>query len=232
MNDNHAIQAFYKRKIVQLIFLIILEVLFVAILFANPELKNNVFTNSGLFTLCLLTWLLCLMALISLFYDIYQLRGFSVTNRQLQQLAYLDNKTGIPNRTSLDILFKSFNTKEALQNVGCCLFTIDNLNLFNESAGRDAGDEMIQSFCTILEETGERYGFVGRNGGNEFIMIVNNCTEEMIEHFYETLDNRLKLYNEENPKAPILIKRAYTINTNEQLDSFSRLLTATYNKLS
>lgn len=231
MNDNHATQAFYKRKIIQLILFIILEVIFFTILFSNQELKNNVFSNSGLFTLCLLTWLLCLMILISLFIDVYQLRSFSVTNRELAQLAYLDNKTGIPNRNSLDIIFKSYSTKESLLNVGCCLFTIENLNTFNESAGRDAGDEMIQNFCTILEETGDRYGFVGRNGGNEFIMVVNNCTTEMMEHFYDTLDNRLKLYNEENPQAPIIIKRAYTLNSQEQHSSFSRLLTATYSKL-
>lgn len=231
MPDNHAIQSFCKKKTIQLILLIILEAVFFIILVTNKELRSNVFTDMGLFTLCLITWILFIIILLSLFFDIYQLRSFSILNRELQQLAYIDNKTGIPNRTSLDILFNSYSTEEALQNVGCCLFTIENLNILNESVGRKAGDEMIQNFCTILEETGDKYGFVGRNGGNEFIMVINNCTNELIETFYITLDNRLKLYNDENALAPIIVKRAYTLNSEEGHTSFSRLLTATYNKL-
>lgn len=231
MIDNNAIQAFCKKKIVQLILFAVLEALFFIMLITNEELRRNVFTNSGLFTLCITTWILCILILLSLFYDIYKLRSFFATSQELQQIAYLDNKTGIPNRTSLDIIFKSYSTEESLRDVGCCLFTIDNLNAVNEAAGREAGDKMIQSFCTILEETGEKYGFVGRNGGNEFIMVINDCTAELMERFYDTLDNRLKLHNQENATAPIVIKRAYTLNSQEQHASFSRLLTATYNKL-
>lgn len=231
MTENHTIQAFYKKKTIQLIFFIILEASFFLILITNKELRSSVFTDTGLFTLCFITWILCILILLSLFYDIYQLRSFSVTNLELQQLAYLDNKTGIPNRTSLDIIFKSYSTEESLKDVGCCLFTIDNLNMLNESVGREAGDEMIQNFCTILEETGDKYGFVGRNGGNEFIMVINNCTDELMEHFFNTLDNRLKLHNEEHTQTPIIINRAYTLNSQEHHASFSRLLTATYNKL-
>ena len=143
MTENTAIQKYCKRKNIQLMLFIILEAAFFIILFVNPELRSTVFTNSGLFTLCLITWILCILVLLSLFYDIYQLRNFSITSRELQQLAYLDNKTGIPNRTSLDIIFNSYRTAESLQDVGCCLFTLDNLNTLNESVSREAGDQMI-----------------------------------------------------------------------------------------
>ncbi len=231
MTDNHALQSFCKKKMIQLVLFAVLEAAFFIMLITNEKLRSSVFTDSDLFMLCFITWILCLLILLSLFYDIYQLRCFSATSRKLQQLAYLDNKTGIPNRTCLDLIFKSYSTEESLREVGCCLFTIENLNAVNKSAGREAGDRMIQSFCSILEETGDKYGFVGRNGGNEFIMVINNCTKELMERFYDTLDNRLKLYNEENPQTPIVLKRAYTLNSEEHHISFSRLLTATYTKL-
>lgn len=231
MTDNNTIQSFCKKKIIQLVIYAVLEIVFFIILITNKELRSSIFTNSTLSTLCCITWILCILFFSSLLYDVYKLRSFFATNQELQQLAYLDNKTGIPNRTSLDIIFNSYGTEEALRDVGCCLFTIENLNSINETTGREAGDKIIQSFCTILEETGEKYGFVGRNGGNEFIMVINNCSDELIERFYNTLDNRLKLYNEEHSKTPLIVKRAYTLNSREQHVSFSRLLTATYNKL-
>lgn len=231
MTDNTAIQSFRKRKIIQLILFAVLEAAFFIVLITNEDLRSNVFTDGALFTLCLITWLLFILILASLLHDIYELRDFSTTSHELQQLAYLDKKTGIPNRYSLDLIFKSYSTKESLQDVGCCLFAIDNLNIINETAGREAGDRVIQNFCTILEETGDKYGFVGRNGGNEFVMVINNCTTELMDRFYETLDNRLYLYNEENSQTPIQIKRAYTLNSEEQHTSFSSLLTATYTKL-
>ena len=231
MTDNTAIKSYRQKKIIQFVFFLILEIIFFLILITNESLRSNVFTHSGIFSLCLVCWILFILILLSLFHDIYVLRNFATTNHELQQLAYLDNKTGIPNRNSLDLIFKSYSTTESLKDVGCCLFTIDNINTINEATGREAGDKVIQSFCTILEETGDKYGFVGRNGGNEFIMVINNCTNELMEHFYATLDKRILLYNEKNAETPIHIKRAYTLNAEEQHTNFSRLLTATYNKL-
>ncbi len=231
MTDNTAIKSYRLKKTIQLVIFLILEIIFFLILITNESLRSSVFTHSGLFTLCIVSWLLFILILLTLFYDVYTLRNFATTNHELQQLAYLDNKTGIPNRTSLDLIFKSYSTKESLKDVGCCLFAIDNISSINETAGREAGDRVIQNFCTILEETGDKYGFVGRNGGNEFIMVINNCTTDLMEHFYDTLDKRILLYNEENSETPIHIKRAYTLNAEENHHNFSRLLTATYNKL-
>ncbi len=231
MTEKNMIQAFRRQKIIHFSLFLILEIVFFIVLIKNHPLRSSVFTNPALFTLCIITWLLFILILLSLLYDIYVLRDFSATSHELQQLAYLDNKTGIPNRTSLDIIFNSYTTEESLRNVGCCLFTISNLTELNEKVGREAGDQVIQSFCTILEEIGDQYGFVGRNGGNEFIMVINNCTNELMNRFYETLDNRLKIYNEENSRTPLLIKRAYALNSEESCPSFSRLLTVTYTKL-
>ena len=231
MSEHTADQSFRKKKVIQLIFFVVLEIAFFVVLITNESLRSRVFTDSALFTLCLITWILFILILLSLFYDVYELRNFSTTNHELQQLAYLDNKTGIPNRTSLDLIFSSYSTKDSLKDVGCCLFAIDNLNVINETSGREAGDHVIQDFCNILEEIGDRYGFVGRNGGNEFIMVVNDCTSEIMENFYETLDKRLLLYNEGHSDAPIQLKRAYTLNSVEHHSNFSRLLTATYTKM-
>ena len=151
-------------------------------------------------------------------------------SKKWEDLAYRD-KSGIYNRHSLDLLFRSYSTPESLENVGCCLFTIKNLDEINKTAGHEAGDEVIKDFCNILDASGAKYGHVGRNGGNEFIIVMENCTKATMSLIYATLDKRLHFYNERHPKLPIKINRAFTLNSKENCTSFFGLLSATYAKL-
>ena len=168
--------------------------------------------------------------IVFLVFDLKQLQRISGFSKQWEQMAYID-KSGIHNRYSLDLLFQSYSTPESLENVGCCLFTIKNLEEINQKAGREAGDEVIKDFCNILDESGAKYGFVGRNGGNEFIIVLENCTKATMSLIYAALDKRLHFYNERHPLLPIKINRAFTLNAKENCSSFFGLLAATYSKL-
>ena len=170
------------------------------------------------------------LSIVFLLYDLKQLKRFSGFSKQWEQMAYID-KSGIHNRYSLDLLFQSYSTPESLENVGCCLFTIKNLEEINKKAGREAGDAVIKDFCNILDESGAKYGFVGRNGGNEFIIVLENCTKATMSLIYAAMDKRLHFYNERHPDLPIKINRAFPLNSKENCSSFFGLLTATYAKL-
>jgi len=230
MNDHAFISSFRKKKILQLSLFIILEfffLLFLILYFINKgeALKGPLFIIMA----CILA-VLFVLSIIFLLYDLKQLKRFSGFSKQWEQMAYID-KSGIHNRYSLDILLQSYSTPESLENVGCCLFTIKNLEEINQKAGREAGDEVIKDFCNILDESGAKYGFVGRNGGNEFIIVLENCTKATMSLIYAALDKRLHFYNERHPLMPIKINRAFTLNSKENCSSFFGLLAATYAKL-
>ena len=65
------------------------------------------------------------------------------------------------------------------------------------SLGRQTGDAMIQSFCSILEKVGDSFGIVGRNGGNEFMCVINQCTDETISQFADSINAEVEAYNPE-----------------------------------
>lgn len=221
---------FRKLKIAQLIILSVLELIFLILLITNVSLREAFLTSSPFQAVGILNLVVYFLSLLSIYLDFKQFEILANNGKELHNLAYMD-RTGLPNRRSLDMHFNAYEEDSSVQNVGCCLFTIESLGELNDIFGREAGDKMIQSFCTILEETGKQYGYVGRNGGNEFIVIIDNCTKAMITLFYATLDKRIYLYNEENPFATIKIKRAYTLNSEEHHTGFGALLTATYAKL-
>lgn len=109
--------------------------------------------------------------------------------------------------------------------------SISNLRMINETKGHSAGDRMILDFCSIFEEIGDKFGFVGRNGGNEYVMVMNACTHEGMQRFIEELTEHLEEYNTQHTEAPIDFQYAYLLNTDVKAQVFSQLLTATYNKL-
>ncbi|MBP3351995.1 MAG: GGDEF domain-containing protein [Lachnospiraceae bacterium] len=230
MNDHAFISSFRKKKILQLSLFIILEFFF--LLFLVLYFINTGEALRGPMSIIMACILACffVLSIVFLLLDLKHLKRISGFSKQWEQMAYID-KSGIHNRYSLDLLFQSYSTPESLENVGCCLFTIKNLEEINQKAGREAGDEVIKDFCNILDESGAKYGFVGRNGGNEFIIVLENCTKATMSLIYAAMDKRLHFYNERHPLLPIKINRAFTLNSKENCSSFFGLLTATYAKL-
>lgn len=231
MREQKFVTQFRTAKIVHLCWSVGMEILFILVLVADKNLRTRIFTNSALFALCAFTWFFLLLDLIFLLYDFYKLRAFALESHLLNQTVYLDRLTGIPNRFSLDEIFRTYTTPESLENTGCLLFSIANLKTVNEISGHAAGDAMIQDFCSIFEEIGDTFGFIGRNGGNEFVAVITPCSAQIIQDFRTTLENRISLYNKEHETAPILLRSAYTLYAEESVQTFTELLILTYNKL-
>ena len=231
MKEKKFVKIFRTTKIIQLCLLFILEISFFIILVTHPALGKNLYNNPTLFILSSITWILMIFSLICLFIDFYQMRRFAVESHALNRAAYLDNLTGIPNRHGLDVVFQTYDTPESMASVGCFMVTIDNLKTINESLGHQTGDLLIQNFCSIFEETGDSFGVVGRNGGNEFILVINNCTDVRMNQFIKNLETQITEYNAEHTVAPLQLNYTYILNSEEHAQAFTHLLTATYNKL-
>lgn len=231
MLEKKFVKVFRIAKIIQLCFLLVLEGIFFIVLFCNPSLTMELYSNKVLFALCSCTWLLMLFNLTSLLYDFFQLRHFAEESHALNRAAFLDNLTGIPNRHGLDAVFQTYDNPEALATVGCFLVTISNLKETNESLGHQTGDIIIREFCAIFEQIGDSFGVVGRNGGNEYVLVINNCSDLLMKQFIKALEEQIAEYNKDHMNALIQIKYAYVLNTEEGAMAFTQLLTATYNKL-
>ena len=231
MQEQKFIKTMRVTKIIQLVILVGIELSFIITLAVNDDLRHQIYSNKALFFLSLITWLLAVFNLCCLLYDFFKMRTFAVESHALNQTTYLDSLTGMPNRHSLDTVFQTFTTPESLEHTGCVMFTISNLKKLNETFGREAGDNAIQDFCNIFEEVGDSYGFVGRNGGNDFIAVLNNCNHDTANHFLDVINNRISLYNAEHPDRSIQLNSAYTLYDEARVTAFTQLLAATYNNL-
>lgn len=224
-------KSYRKLKVGELLLVICLEVIYFCILFGNKSLRTAIFSNKLLFTLTCLMWVLLLLSLIFFLMDFYLLRISASQSQELSHAAYMDTLTGLPNRYSVDMIIKLHDTEDTMENIGCAVLRISNLVEINNEYGHDAGDTLIQDFCTILDDVGDHYGFVGRNGGNEFLAILEECDDEKMTQFVADLYVELNLYNLSHASTPISIEYNYALNANEKTKKLTELFTIVYKKL-
>lgn len=103
--------------------------------------------------------------------------------RELSKAAYTDKLTGAANRRYSDlILERSFHDLHHYSiPFGAIFLDIDDFKQVNDSYGHLVGDEVIKMVADTLTSTVRTSDLVGRWGGDEFILILDNLDEEILE---------------------------------------------------
>ncbi len=227
--EKESLKGYKLFKIIQLAVLIIFAVAFFSYLYFDPKLKNNIFSNKNILAICVFLWTFMIYSAISIFFDFTELEKNIVDVHTLNETAYLDKLTRLPNRNSIDLLIANYRDRD-ISKTGCALVKILNLSDINKKDGRESGDSLIKKFSAAFEKTGDKYGFVGRNGGNEFIIIIDKCSVERMQSFADELSNEIKNeFNVNDPsEMPIDISFKYALNPEENVSTLSELFSRMY----
>lgn len=119
-------------------------------------------------------------------------------NNELISHAHKDALTYSLNRRALNEYWDYLCNLEEIKSVGVLIFDIDCFKKYNDTYSHKEGDKILQKLCyliTSMIEDEDKYFF--RYGGEEFIYIINNPTDEKI------IETALKIKNkvwEENFK--------------------------------
>ena len=132
-------------------------------------------------------------------------------NRILEQKAYIDVHTGLPNKSKCEELFSdmSFITEPT----ACLMFDLNNLKSANDTLGHSAGDQLIASFARVLRNVIPAKDFVGRYGGDEFVVILYNITENTINSLLTQLHNEVMQFNGCGNNIPISYAQGWAVST-------------------
>ena len=228
MQKDNSIYRLKRAKLIQLILTIGIDLVFF-IIFMQRSFRATLPDSSALVYLCAAVWVSVVSFLIFLLWDLTLLRSLSAESRGLNRLVYLDDLTSIPNRHCLDKFLADHIPPASLPTLGCCMLCISNLGMINTSLGRSKGDAALQDFSEILEKTGKPYGFVGRNNGNEFVLVMENASQEKTEQFLADCEKEITSYN--SHKTPIHFSSCYTLNQECNFTDLGQLFAHTSNKL-
>lgn len=113
-------------------------------------------------------------------------------NRKLADLAARDPLTRLPNRRSLmdqltEEVARADRRSPEQQDLCISMLDVDHFKHINDTWGHDAGDIVLCKISDVLRESMRQGDFIGRFGGEEFVIIFPESTREAAEHAAERI---------------------------------------------
>jgi diguanylate cyclase (GGDEF)-like protein len=119
----------------------------------------------------------------------------TVLLREQEVLAKTDFLTGLLNRAhvirTLDALV---NGTGSFSQISLFLFDVDHFKQYNDGNGHLAGDELLKSLATLLQESVRDGELVGRYGGEEFLLVMPGSDGEVALAAAERIRKRIADY--------------------------------------
>ena len=123
-------------------------------------------------------------------------------NAQLQQMAFYDQLTGLPNRALfIDLVQREMlQAHRSQQQFGIFFIDLDRFKAVNDSMGHAAGDELLIEVARRLRDTLREVDVVCRQSGDEFLVMVSDIDHweslgEMAERILRVIEAPVELAN-------------------------------------
>ncbi|HDS1199406.1 TPA: diguanylate cyclase [Shewanella algae] len=129
---------------------------------------------------------------------------------QLNQLAYTDSLSGLPNRLMLDeqLAVEFRRARRQMEPLSVVMIDIDEFKKFNDHFGHVAGDDCIRTIGMALSNITKRPAdLAARYGGEEFALILPNTAAEGAESIIVKMMNvvtGLDIKHAPNAQFPII----------------------------
>jgi diguanylate cyclase (GGDEF)-like protein/PAS domain S-box-containing protein len=142
--------------------------------------------------------------------------GQEITERKQmeERLSYLsmhDALTGLYNRTFFEEELRRLEQARLPKLTGVIVCDLDSLKFVNDNLGHEAGDLLIVEAATLIRSSFRAEDILARVGGDEFIILLSNATEQTPKHDVTRLRKAIQDYNAGQPSLPLSIATGYAI---------------------
>jgi two-component system cell cycle response regulator len=146
----------------------------------------------------------------------------------LRRSANVDALTGVGSRSFFERAARR-RVEQAARNgtpLSCVLLDVDDFKAYNDAHGHKAGDEVLRGVARVIRESARADDLIGRYGGEEFVLLVNDDAEgalEVAERIREAV-RRDSVPATENPlERPITVSLG-VVSLSEETYSLERLV--------
>jgi diguanylate cyclase (GGDEF)-like protein len=123
------------------------------------------------------------------------------TEKEIEFMAYYDTLTELPNRVLFtDRVNQAIHlAKRAERFIGVIFIDLDNFKTVNDTMGHNGGDLLIKEVASTLSQRLRKSDTIGRFGGDEFMIMLNNIVDE--KDITKITENIMRLF-----KKPIKVE--------------------------
>ncbi len=133
------------------------------------------------------------------------------SKKMFEELAFVDGMTGAYNRSGVK---KKFDELDSRKDYAIIFFDVNNLKTANDKYGHEQGDRLIKFVAhKIMSEIDDEEAFVGRYGGDEFVVGFVNDGERKADECIKRFNACVKNVNE-NKGFPFEVQVAYGYSVN------------------
>jgi diguanylate cyclase (GGDEF)-like protein len=107
--------------------------------------------------------------------------------------ASTDSLTGLPNKRAVQDTVKRMGAQasRSLSPLSAIVLDLDHFKQINDTFGHNQGDDILAAVGAVLADTVRRSDFVGRNGGEEFIVLLPDTDTRSAEAVAEKIRTSL-----------------------------------------
>ena len=156
-------------------------------------------------------------------FELFRALQFAAQNRVLQTKVYKDEATGLPNKNKCEELLNREDPIPAGEQVAVCVFDLNNLRTINNTMGHEKGDEYIHNFAQELRTAVPEDQFVGRDGGDEFLMILRGMDHTAVRHCLQQVRHHIQDYSAHHPEMPLSYAVGYGLSTDLEAPTMREL---------
>ena len=212
---------FSKLKIIQMILFVVITIIGLVIVFTDAELYQMIGFDPHIRILCIVLWVVLGLSFIFLFLDYRLDSQLRRENEELNYAFYTDPDTGIANRNSCDAYINQYQNRLLPEGMAAFTVMVSNLKELNDELGYEQGDKIIAELAGILQGILPKGDFLGRNGGDRFLIIMRKCSKTDKEAFLQKIDSAI---GQRNSKASEEEKVEYRIGAALQAERHAMTL--------
>ena len=128
---------------------------------------------------------------------------------KFQKLAHMDSLTNIYNRYVFDELAEEMIAKNPNAPYVVALFDIDNFKFINDIYGHVYGDRALKNLADSMKSFFPSDTLLGRNGGDEFCILLPNCTYDDVKEQLQQFTMLPKIFSCKGNDYPFYISLGY-----------------------
>ncbi|MGR5066057.1 GGDEF domain-containing protein [Photobacterium sp. DNB22_13_2] len=134
---------------------------------------------------------------------------------QLEQQASIDSLSGLTNRNRFETILSNELTKAQKTGypISCLYIDIDDFKLINDAYGHQTGDDVIRIFAECCKSSIRQSDFIGRWGGEEFIILLPHTSHQFALLLAERLRWRVSKLAVDMPDGAINFTISIGVNT-------------------
>ncbi|WP_026496295.1 GGDEF domain-containing protein [Butyrivibrio sp. WCD3002] len=157
---------------------------------------------------------LCFVMSLFVFYFYHGIEHINAAyvKEHLEGLAYTDPLTGLMNRAKCMQYMATVRGNYALISID-----MDNLKPVNDTLGHLEGDRMIRCFADILKQAFYGSALIGRTGGDEFLVAIENPEPEICEKLIDKMETLMAVFNDTDKKIKLSASCGFAYSTEPKL---------------